>query len=173
MFRKCIFSLIAIGQSVFSFTLINQTDREKVMTIEEAYRPSSNKPGNLAAPISLGYKPQKVKMDAHSRIDIRLRESCPTLLVSVITNQGKKKQTVTTFYDAYEVNGSESLFTEDWGLVIHKPFESKVSLLDPDHQFKRYLAEQDRKRGYGIKALKPNLLAKVVSMEELPDELKK
>ncbi len=168
--------VIGLWQSLFAITIINQTDSSRTIELEEAYRPVPVKPGDLAAPVSLGYKAQKVKVAPHSVEKIPLREPCSVLLMSVIneTKKGKKTESIKTCYEPYSLEGEdEQYFNDDWGFVIHKPIQGKsLSLFDPDYYSKKWTMEQAEKQGYGIMCLHPLLLIKITSLEELPEDLK-
>ena len=173
-----VIGLLAIGQSLFALAIINQTDSMKMIEIEEAYRPASDKPGDLAAPLSLGYGSQTIQIAAHSVVEIRLRAPCKVLLVSVVTETKKGNETITskmaTCYEPYIFqNHKEEYFNDSWGFVIHKPVgEQRLSLLDSDYMAKKMAFESEKRQGYGIKCLHPLLLLEVTSLEELPEELK-
>lgn len=178
MFNKLILAFIvglsSLSQSVFAITIINQTDSDKVIKIEEAYRPTSDKPGDLAVPISLGYPSEKIKIPPHSLQTIPLKTTAPVLLVTVISKKkdSKKTKTIesTTCYEPYDFQDQqEEYFTDDWGFVIHKPIEGKYSpFSNPNY----WDIEMAQKEGYGIKCFHPLLLTKITSLEELPEDLK-
>lgn len=178
--------LLAFGSqtSLFAFDIFNLTSSEKVLELQEAYRPQADKPGNLAAPIPLGYSPSRVSIPANSMHTFRLREPCSVLLVSMVTTttvtQGDEEtvstSTTTTCYEPYSYQGSyETHITDGWGLVIHKPIENQkpVSFFDTDYARRSFLARRNLEQGYGIKCLHPRLLEKITSLEELPEELTK
>ncbi len=165
-------------ESAFALTIINQTDSKKNIEIEEAYRPEANRPGDLAAPISLVYKPQKIKVKANSICTIQLNVSCPVLLVGVTTIKKNSKlsteSTVVTCYEPYDYQGqSETLLTDDWGIVIHKPIirENLGSPFDPNYSYRLFMSQRNKEDGYGIRCLHPKLLEKVTSLEDLTEEL--
>jgi hypothetical protein len=178
MFNKVILAFIVgifgLSQPVFAITIINQTDSDKIIKIEEAYRPASDKPGDLAAPISLGYRSEKIKIPAHSIQTIPLKATAPVLLVTVISKKKDDKKTTTTenttCYEPYDFQDQqEEYFTDDWGFVIHKPIEGKYL---PFSNRNYWDLEMAKKQGYGIKCFHPLLLVKVTSLEELPEDLK-
>lgn len=169
-----LFGMLCLSQSMFAITIINQTDSDKTIKIEEAYRPAPEKPGDLDNPISLGCQPEKITILAHSIQTIPLKTTPPILLVTVINKKknGKKTTTTeqTTCYEPYDFKDQrEEYFNDDWGLVIHKPIEGKhLPFSDPNY----WDLETVKRQGYGIKCLHPLLLVKVTSLEELPEELK-
>ena len=176
--------VLSTQSSVFGFEIFNLTNSEKILRLQEAYRPQADKPGNLAAPIPVGYSPYEVSIPANSMHTFRLRESCSVLLVSMVTNKTTKEghsetvstSTATTCYEPYSYQGSyETHITDDWGLVIHKPIENQKpgSFFDLDYAHKSYIARQNLERGYGIKCLHPRLVEKMTSLEVLPEELTK
>lgn len=175
---------ISTQGSLFGFDIFNLTNSEKVLQLQEAHRPQADKPGNLAAPIPVGYSPYEVSIPANSMHTFRLREPCSVLLVSVVTTKTVKKgdsetvstSTMTTCYEPYSYQGRyETHITDDWGLVIHKPIENQnpVSFFDPDYARKSYIAQRNLEQGYGIKCLHPKLLEEITSLEELSEELTK
>jgi hypothetical protein len=188
MFLKRIVPTILVAfstqSSLFGFEIFNLTNSEKVLQLQEAYRPQADKPGNLAAPIPVGYSPYEVSIPANSMHTFRLREPCSVLLVSMVTTKTTIKghsetvstSTATTCYEPYSYQGSyETHITDDWGLVIHKPIENQKpgSFFDPDYAHKSYIARRNLEQGYGIKCLHPRLVEKITSLEELPEELTK
>src|SRR5690348_9768528 len=103
MFLKRIVPTILVAlstqSSLFGFEIFNLTNSEKVLQLQEAYRPQADKPGNLAAPIPVGYSPYEVSIPANSMHTFRLREPCSVLLVSMVTTKTTKKghsETVST-----------------------------------------------------------------------------
>lgn len=181
--KNSLFVLIAsfgFCESAFGLTIINQTDSKKNIEIEEAYRPEAKRPGDLAAPISLVYKPQKIQVEANSICTIQLNVSCPVLIVGVTTikkNSTHSTPSITTVLMCYEPYGyqgqNETLFTDDWGIVIHKPMigENLGSPFDPNYSYRLYLSEKSKEYGYGIRCLHPKLLKKVTSSEDITEEL--
>lgn len=176
--------MFSVQGQVFGFVICNLTDSEKVLEIQEAYRPRSDKPGNLASPIPLDYSSYEVSVPAHSSHVFSLREPCSVLLVSVITTKTIKeddhetvtKSKSTTCYTPYSYQGlSQTHITDDWGLVIHKPIPSQRlgSPFDRDYAYRMFTARQNLAQGYGIKCLHPNLLETITSLEDLPEELAK
>ena len=176
-FKKVILSIFAtlcLHGSAFCFTIINQTNSERVLRIQEAYRPQADKPGNLAYPVPFDPNPHEISIPANSAHIFHLREPCTVLLVDVVTIEktftntttnttNTTTNTATTCYGPYGYQGSnETLLTDEWGLIIHKPIENQTKSF-----FDRYNIKQD----YGIKCLHPKLLEKVTSLEELPEEL--
>lgn len=170
--------------SLFGFDIFNLTNSEKVLQIQEAYRPEADQPGNLATAIPIGYEPYEVSIPANSIHAFHLRESCSVLLVSVVAtkvikqggNETVSTRTSTTCYEPYSYQGSdETLITDDWGIVVHKPIANQkpMSAFDPDYAYKSYIALRNSEQGYGIKCLHPNLVKKITSLEELPEELTK
>ncbi len=175
-----VLATLSAHSSLLGFDIINLTDSEKVVQIQEAYRPQNDKSGNLGAPIPIGYRPYEVSIPANSIHTFPLRESCPILLVSMITSEKVKKghqqtvttSTTTTCYEPYDYQNSyQTRITNEWGIVIHKPIERSVSFSDPDYGFKSYIDQRNLERGYGIKCLHPKLLEKTISLKELPEEL--
>jgi len=175
---------LSTQSSLLGFDIFNLTNSEKVLQLQEAYRPQAEKRGNLAAPISMGYSPYEVTIPANSMQTFRLREDCSVLLVSVVTTKTVKKgdsesvstSIMTTCYEPYSYQGSyERHITDDWGLVIHQPIENQKpgSFFDPDYAYKSFIARRNLEQGYGIKCLHPRLLEKITSLEELPEELTK
>jgi hypothetical protein len=180
--KKVLSSILAalcFHGSVFGFTIINQTDTDKVLEIQEAYRPGSDQPGNVPFPKPLREEAHKISIPAHSSASIHLTE-CPDLLVSVVTTEVSwgvltKTDKVTTCYEPYGLGDkAANLLTDDWGIVIHKPFAvpTRPSGSDYGEYFrKKYIAENNLKQGYGIKCLHPQYLEQVASLEDLPEEL--
>ena len=180
--KKIVPSLLTVlcfHGSVFGFTIINQTDSEKVLEIQEAYRPQSNEPGNRAFPEPLGEKAHELTIPAHSKATVNLTEPCPVLLVGVVTTEGgfiaSKTSTTTRAYEPYAHNGiDEPLLTDEWGIVIHKPLgipKHEPSSTARERFRKAYIAKQNLEQGYGIKCLHPKMLELVTSLDELPEEL--
>jgi hypothetical protein len=174
-----VLSALCLHGSAFGFTIINQTDSEKVLEIQEAYRPESDQPGNRAFPEPLQEKAHEITIPAHSKATVNLREPCPVLLVGVVTTEGEfilsKTSTTTRCYEPYGYKGSdETLLTDEWGIVIHKPLgvPKHVPFSNVTEQFRKaYIAKQNLEQGYGIKCLHPKMLEQVTSLEELPEEL--
>ena len=183
LFKKIVPSLLAMlcfHGSAFGFTIINQTDSDKVLEIQEAYRPESDQPGKVPFPEPLRGEAHKISIPAHSSSTINLTEPCPVLLVSVVTMEVSwgvltKTNKVTTCYEPYGLDDKdETLLTDDWGIVIHKPFavSTRPSGSNYGEYFrKKYIAENNLKQGYGIKCLHPQYLEQVTSLEEFPEEL--
>ncbi len=175
-FKTSCKALVTFGffQSVFAITIINQTNSDKIIKIEEAYRPTSNKPENLAAPIPLDYDFKEIKVSAHSTQTIPLKTNSSVLLVTVISEKQDSDNTVIrteskTCYEPYDFQGyREKYFTDDWGFVIHKPIEGQhLSPSNPNY----WSLRRAKNQGYGIKCLHPVLLTKITSLEELPEDL--
>lgn len=173
--------LVALSaqSSLFGFTIINQTNSEKVLVIQEAYRPN-NDPGKY--PLPLGFSPYEVAIPPNSIYTFSLRERCPVLLVSVVMTKVVKKDDgectstsrSTTCYEPYSYQGKfETDITDDWGIVIYKPITNQkpIPFYDPYYAHRTFQARQNLQQGYGIKCLHPGLLEKVTSLEELPEEL--
>ena len=187
IFKKIVPALLvalSIQASLFGFDIFNLTSSEKVLKIQEAYRPESDKSGNLAAPTPIGDDPYEVTIPGNSLHTFRLRESCTVLLVSVVTTKTIKKgdiemvstRAATTCYEPYDdEDNHQTHITDHWGIVIHKPIENQkpVSFFDRDYAYKNFIAQRNLAQGYGIKCLHPNLLKKITSLEELPAELTK
>lgn len=187
MFYKKICTLIIFmivffqSQSIFAFTIINQTDSEKILKIQEAYRPVSE--GNLNAPVPIGHLPHEITVPSKSVYYLDLVEPCPVLLVGVKTiveemetDTGRfcRTTTTTTCYEPYECGDQkESLINDGWGLVIHNPIlnPNLGNSFSPNYFVKKHQWEQTKKQGYGIKCLHPKLLEKVNSLDELPEDL--
>lgn len=177
MFKRVI-STLRIGifglfHSALAITIINQTDSDKIIKIEEAYRPVADRPGDLAAPISLGYKPVKINIPKRSIQKTSLRATSSVLLVTVINKKKDGKKTTmtenTTCYEPYVCqNQQQEYFNDDWGFVIHKPIAAQYSFTNPNY----WDLEVAKKQGYGIKCFDPLLLVKITSLEELPEDLK-
>jgi len=165
--------IFGFSQSLFGITIINQTNSDKTIEIEEAYRPPSDKPGNLAAPITLGFPSQKIAVAAHSKQTISLKSTPRVLLVSVLSSKKKGKKTTTTeesfCFEPYDFEKHhQEFFNDDWGFVIHKPITGFVlPFTDPKLQW-MYAIEHER--GYGIRCLHPLLLVNVTSLHKLPDD---
>jgi|GEM_PF-2490646 len=179
MFRKLLLALAAlVHSSTFAFTIINQTDSKKIITLKESYRPQCDIPGNLERPIPLGYKVLKVIVPAKSSQVVFLREPCGVILMGITTKEKKKNGEKTTChwetcYEPYSYNGqNEQLITDEWGIVIHEPFEQTLSLFDPNYSDKSYFLNKAMEQGYGIKCLHPKILEKINSFDSIPDELK-
>jgi hypothetical protein len=183
LLKKILPSVLAVlcfHGSAFSFTIINQTDSEKVLQLQEAYRPESDQPGNRSFPEPLREESHEITIPAHSKATIDLTEPCPVLLVGVVTTEGgfilSTTNTMTTCYEPYGYKGSdETLLTDEWGIVIHKPLEipKHVPFSNVTEQFRKaYTAQRSIEQGYGIKCLHPKLLEQVTSLEELPEELR-
>lgn len=178
LLKKLISTLLigvfGLSQSAFAVTIINQTDSDKVIKIQEAYRPDPDKPGDLAAPISFGYPSEEIKIAALSIQTIPLRTNSPVLLVTIISQKKDDKKSttteITTCYEPYVFQDQqEEYFTDDWGFVIHKPIEGKyLPFSNPNY----WDLEMAKKQGYGIKCFHPLLLVKITSLEELPEDLK-
>lgn len=199
MFSKKILPALCLAVSahgaLFGFTIINQTDTERVVQIQEAYRPESKTSGTLATPVPFFESPNEMTIPPHSVHTFSLRKSCPVVLVSLVTTEVVQEcdnekcesdecdceksdhelvHTRTTCYGSYNYRGRiEPDITDEWGIVIHKPIlnQKPAFFLDPDYFLKSYLAKQNLEQGYGIKCLHPALLEKVSSLEELPEEL--
>lgn len=167
-------AVAGLHQSVLAITVINQTDTAKVIKIEEAYRPVSDRPGNLAAPLSYGYRSKKIKLAAHSLREIPLQTTPPVLLVTVFEKKKGRNKTEETFetsyFEPYDFQDQQAeCFNDDWGFVIHHPIKGEtLPFFDPHYSY----LERAKKRGYGIKCLHPQLLIKVTSLEKLPEDLK-
>jgi hypothetical protein len=159
-------------QSIFAITIINQTDSVKIIKLEEAYRPEPQQPGDLEAPISLGFLPQQIKIAAHSVEKIQLRAPARVLMIGITTKTKKGSETITTTSTTcYEPYQGEEYFNDEWGIVIHKPTPAKFkSSFDP---YSFFIQQTNEKQGYGILCLSPLLLAKITSLEELPEDLKR
>lgn len=174
-----VLAVLSFHGSVFGFTIINQTDSEKVLKLQEAYRPESDQPGNRAFPEPLREESHEISIPAHSKATVNLTEPCPVLLVGVVTTKGgfilSRTDTKTTCYEPYGYQGSdETLLTDEWGIVIHKPigFPKHVSFSNISERVRKVnLAKKNLEQGYGIKCLHPKLLEQVTSLEELPEEL--
>ncbi len=80
-------ALLTLEGSAFGLTIINQTDADKVVQVQEAKRPPTDKPGNLASPVSLGYELYEITVPAHSAVMMHLREACPAVLFGVVTTK--------------------------------------------------------------------------------------
>jgi hypothetical protein len=77
-------------------------------------------------------------------------------------------------YEPYDYDGeNETLLTDDWGIVIHKPMiqENLDSPFDPNYIYRVYMNQKSKEDGYGIKCLHPKLLEKITSLEDLTEEL--
>lgn len=166
-----LFLLFSLSASVSAFTIINQTDSEKVIEVTEAKRPVSNQPGILKEPVALN-KPHHLTIPAKSIAQFKLRQQCPLVLFTIVTKKitgksFKKKKTEKLRSTAVYGPDANGLLTDEWGIVIHKPFRSVLS----DRSVFDYLNEQaDVKRGYGIKCLEPDLLNKT-TVYDLPQEI--
>lgn len=161
--------VLALSQSLSAITIINQTDVERTIQIEEAYRPAPDQAGETKSPVPLlKESPKAVKIAAHSMQSIPLRTEATVLLVHVTEKtRAKKKVTTTKSTTCYEASSYQVYpddenrvvtFTDEWGFVIHKP-TSRCG----------YWTQQ---QGYGIMCFTPSLLAEVTSLDELPEELK-
>lgn len=164
--------LLCLCQTGFAITIINQTDSVKTVEIEEAYRPAPDKPGDLAAPKSLGHAPQVIDIPPHSMQTISLRAPCGVLVLGIIEVKREKNKTSTlkirNCYEPYAFqNQPEEFINDDWGFVIHKPVAESAPTLD---FFAKRAVEKEKEQGYGIKCLHPQLLAKT-TLEELPADL--
>jgi hypothetical protein len=177
-------ALMTLQGSAFALMIINQTDYEKVVQVQEAKRPLADKPGNMASPVSIGYKPYEITLPAHSAVMMQLREACPVLLVGVVTTKvtadakGERRSTSTTktVYEPYGYQGQEETnFSDDWGFVIHKPLPMPQfrGAFDSSYSSKLFFARRNLEQGYGIKCVHPLLLEKITSLDELPEELTK
>jgi len=177
MLKNTFFSLLigvlGFSQSIFAFTIINQTDSEKVIRIQEAFRPHSDRPGNLAAPIPFGVPARQITIAPHCR-EIILLQSTPTvLLVTIITKKknGRRTKTIeeTTCHETFPFQDRfEDEFNDDWGLVIHKPIREDCFPFFND----RWILRRELEQGFGIRCLHPLLLGTITSMEELSEEVK-
>lgn len=164
---------------LYSFTIVNQTDTEKTISIEEAYRPKSKDSREKLAPVSLGHSPIVLTVEPKSEAEFDLRENCAVLLVNVTstqtssngyqtTNKTIKRQTC---YEPYNYQGENFLqFTDDWGLLFYQPEDlPEVSTRNFNAYFARKTAVD---QGYGIKCLHPIYLENVSPTGNLPDMLK-
>lgn len=184
--KLAIFTAIVIillqNHMVFAFTIINQTDSEKVLIIQEAYRPQAVKSGDLSSPEPIG-EPLEITVPAKNFSYFDLPEPCSVLLISVktievtTTSEGKIRtttSTTTSCYEPYNHNGQKAnLINDEWGIVIHNPLEKPNlgNILSKDYFIKQFLWQQTKKQGYGIKCLHPLLLAQIDSLDALPEEL--
>jgi len=176
MFRKLLLALTALlHTSTFAFTIINQTDSEKVIKLQEAYRQKSNTPGTISAPEPYGYEPLTIRVPANSSQTVLLRAHCSTLIVGVITkDKDGRERNNKTCYDPYcHRNNAEYCFTDKWGLVIHKPCKKDISYFDPDCAEKLSIMKNEKKNGYSIKCLHPKLIRKTIYSDSLPIEIQK
>ncbi|HEY5259064.1 MAG TPA: hypothetical protein VIJ46_00325 [Rhabdochlamydiaceae bacterium] len=185
--KKILFSsvaLLSLQGSAFGLTIINQTDAEKILQVQEAKRPPADKSGNVEFPASIGCEPYEIAVPAHSAVMMELREACPVLLIGVVTTEVtmdadgeiESTSTSTTCYEPYGYQGQEEThFSDDWGIVIHKPLPMPQIRggFDSSYFSKLYFAKRNLEQGYGIKCVHPILLGKVTSLEELPEELTK
>lgn len=159
-----LFTFCAVGftQSLSAFTVINQTDKDRVLTLQEAYRPEAEMPGNLERPIALNSTPIRVVVPAKSAIITDIAP-CTVLLVNMkeIVRRGKKNVSAMSLscYEPYSLNQFPvDEITDDWGLVIHDPIPTAWSL--------------PWEKPYGIKLVHPELLEKIDSLDVLPVELR-
>lgn len=166
--------VLSFSQSLFAITIINQTDSAKTIRLEEVYRPTADKHGDLAAPIPFGNSSTKITIAPHAMQKIPLKNAPRVLLFTVISSKKKGKKTktteVTTCYEPYDYDDHQECFNDDWGFVIHKPLDGFVLPFTDFLQQMKY--ENEQKQGYGIKCLHPLLMIKVTSLKEFPEDLK-
>lgn len=172
--------LIGVSQLAFAFTVINQTDAEKVMEIESAYRSESGKPGVVGGLLDTAQASYKFTIPGKSIYTFTLTDACPEIIVSVMTvtptATGSSTSTFKSYYGPYEYHGEDDkLLTDDWGLVISNPNPTPIRYLEGGIDRNAFRRESMRKidvvRGCSIKCLHPGLLEKVTSMDVLPEEL--
>ncbi len=180
MFGKIILFFIASVSTchIYSFTIVNQTDEKKTISIEEAYRPKSEDPRQKLAPVSLGHSPIDLTIEPKSAMEFDLRESCSVLLVNVTSVQKSSNSHMTstssvkrqTCYEPYNHQGENyHQFTDDWGLLFYQPEDlPEISKRDIHAYFTRRAALE---QGYGIKCLHPIFLESVSPSGSLPEVL--
>ncbi|SCA58876.1 hypothetical protein AB751O23_AX_00060 [Chlamydiales bacterium SCGC AB-751-O23] len=172
-----------------AFCIINQTDKDRTLILEEAYRPAPKKAGSLEYPISLNKKPKELLVPAKSYFAAQINP-CSLLLLrlkEISLQEGNTKGTVqettsttTRCYGAYDFKEKASFGISDiwsalsftqkkvseidntWGLLIHDSIPDPMSRFLPSGLI----------RDYEIRILDPTLLEKVDSLEALPEELK-
>ncbi len=168
---------LVLSSSTACLTIINQTSTEKVLRLQEAFRPEPQKNQTLAQPKPLFEEPLAITIPASSIAEITLREDCPVLLCTVVSQTKKLEETdevtytskITTCYEPYDYGwfSAEKNLTNEWGLVFHEPYTySKNHGLSGIYKTKR-----DADQGYGIKCLHPELLKKT-TVKELPEEIR-
>jgi hypothetical protein len=113
-------ALIALsmyGCSLFGYTIINQTDLERTITIKETYQPDGSND-----PIFMNKPRQEHIVPAKSSIDI---EITPTelLFLVILTMEGGKENSQDSFQNASQVGfwlqpSDEKKTANEWGLLI-------------------------------------------------------
>lgn len=157
----CLLGLV-YSQSLSAFLVINQTDKDRLVELQEAYRPGQAA-GQWAMPIALNDSPEQLRVPAKAIVETEIL-SCEVLLVSVVehSNTGNVERTsrMTKAYSPYSLDSSTVReITDDWGIVFHKPVGTPNPFLPP------------WAKEYGIKLIHPDLISKIESMDELPAEL--
>ena len=82
--------VFSMTSSVFAFTIINQTETEKVLKLEEAYRPISKTPGRTEFPVPFANSSHEITIPSQSVYTTQI-EPCSVLLISVITTEKTEK----------------------------------------------------------------------------------
>ncbi len=152
------------SQSLSAFLIINQTDKDRVLTLQEAFRPPAEKPGNKERPIPINDSPEQLTIPAKSIFDTDI-VPCGVLIVNMIHSyeEGNSvvESTMATCYEPYSLGWFRVReITDDWGLVIHDPIKTPNQFLPP------------WAKEYNIKLVHPDILNKINSLDELPEELK-
>lgn len=185
MFNRSLYVFAALGalflaeNAAYAFTVINQTDAEKMLIIREA-KFVQIKNGSEVRPLDL--PPHEMTIPPKQIYTFDLTESCTNLLISVVSFQERvidnkivgTKSTTTTAYVPYNYQGVKAThITNDWGVVVHNPTPQPDfgDWHSSQYYSKRFDWEQSVENGYGIKCLHPKALEKVASMDELPKEL--
>lgn len=151
------FCALACHQPLQAFLVVNQTDKDRVLSLQEAYRPVPTE-----SPVPLNKKAKKITVPAHSSTIVEMTP-CSVLLLNTFETPAKKKKKavkLTSCYEPYHMDGSDAAeMTNDWGLVIHLS-DTKPNPFLPDSA-----------NEYGVKLVHPDLLNQVDPYGGLPIEL--
>lgn len=180
--RCALIALVALflaENAANAFTVMNQTDAEKMLIIREAKFVQTSS-GSEVQP--LDKPPHEMTIPPKQIYTFDLTESCTNLLISVVSFQERvidnkvvgTQSTTTMAYAPYNYQGLKSThITNEWGVVVHNPtpMPDFGDWRSTQYYSKKFRWDQSVKDGYGIKCLHPNALEKVTSLDELPKEL--
>lgn len=121
--------MIVLSQSLSAFAVVNQTDKDRVVILQEASRPPPARyPGWLEMPVAVDPIQRMVRVPAHKLVAVDL-EPCSVLLVHMVEwpiRDGIPQEShYASCYEPYSVGQPEPTSIEnDWGLVIYDPAKS-------------------------------------------------
>lgn len=144
-----------LAHPLSAFTIINQTKENRVVYLQESYRPTAQNLGDLERPIPLNTKPNKLIIPAKSLISAKISH-CSILVVKEGYLKGSSLRS--RCFEPYSIDSNkEKEIADDWGILIIQSNENASSRINT---------------GCSMKLVHPKLVRLIGSVDSYPKDLK-